>query len=61
MMFTKKHKICTTEGYKEIGSLVVGDVIITSGKPTKITKIIGAKKKKANIIGELKNGVVTYT
>jgi len=61
-MFTEKHKILTVEGYKEIKKLVVGDVVIGANKKEiKILKIITPKKKKANIIGKLKeDGILIY-
>lgn len=60
MMFSEKYRILTKDGYKEIGNLAVGDTVITDEGETTITKIIGAKKKKARVIGELNNGVIRY-
>jgi len=61
-MLTEKHKILTIEGFKEIKNLVVGDVVIgTNKKEIKILKVITPKKKKANIIGKLKeDGILIY-
>ena len=60
MIFSGKHNVLTDDGYKEINTLNVGDIIITDKNiKVKIKRIIG-KPKKPNIIGEFKNGKLIY-